>query len=415
MGGSLDFDEAPFSSGTAIQERSRKFEQQRGGMNMEKGAAREVQVTSGVETERGQISWDLSHPASPRFAVLTAASMVFLHGLVWAWIAWRRHQPIGHLLSYWDAAYYSSIAREGYHDALWAFYPAYPFLVRTVAKVLGTSEVQWVGALVSSALLLLFVLCCALAFRHETAAGLTPRTRLGWLCLLFAPASYTLHSHHTEALFLLLSFLSFFFSATKRPLLGGAFGALCAMTRNQGVFVCLTTTLLCAWGETGPRQRLRAALGSGLLCLAGVGGFLLFEKLAAGNALAFMDAQHDWTHANSPLTVLRTLVLANPWQSRDPANLVRYVCWWGLVLGSLGLMRIRPVLGLYGLLSMLVILLQGELVNTLRFTTPVFPLLFFLGDACARRSRVLQGLFLGVLFVGNLALTRSYGLGEWAY
>ena len=60
------------------------------------------------------------------------------------------------------------------------------------------------GSLLSSGLLLAFVAWAS--GRPQTDAPLVPRTGWGWFLFLFSPASYALHSHHTEGRFLLLSF-----------------------------------------------------------------------------------------------------------------------------------------------------------------------------------------------------------------
>ncbi|PTL77080.1 mannosyltransferase family protein [Vitiosangium sp. GDMCC 1.1324] len=360
---------------------------------------------------------DLTRPGTARFVAASAAAMVLLHVAIWRWIAFRRHQPFGHLLTYWDANYYTAIARDGYHSGLFVFYPAYPLTLRAIAIPLGITEFQWLGAAFSTVMFALFVfICFRVSQRDALPDWMTPRTRLGWLFFLFAPASYVFHSHHTESLFLLLSFLSFYFSGTRRPVGGGFFGALCALTRNQGVFVGLTTSLLAAWVETTPARRVRAFFVTGLLCLLGVLGFLAFQTVVAGSPFAFMQSQQQgWSHVDSVGGALKTFVFGNPWQSVDPHNVLWYVTWWVFLAGAVMISRRQPALGIYVALSLLVQLMQGEFVNTFRYAAPVFPLFFFLGDACARRPRWFQVIAVSVLVLINLATARHYGLGEWAY
>jgi Gpi18-like mannosyltransferase len=359
---------------------------------------------------------DLTRPGSVRFVSVSATAMVVMHLVIWKWIAFRRHQPFGHLLTYWDANYYTAIARDGYSGSLFAFYPAYPLTLRVLSKLLGITEIQWLGAAFSTVMFAVFVFVCVrVSQRDDLPARLTPSTRLGWLFFLFSPASYIFHSHHTEALFLLLLFLSFYFSGMKRPGWGGLFGAFCALTRNQGVFVGGMSALLAAWVETTPARRVRAFLVAGSLSLLGVLGFLTFQTVVAGSPFAFMDAQKGWTHVDSFGALLKTFVLGNPWQSIDPYNVLWYVSWWIFLIGAVLLARRQPALGLYAVICLVVQLFQGEFVNTFRFAAPLFPLFFFLGDGCARLPRWFQLVVVLGLFLLNVATARHYGLGEWAY
>jgi hypothetical protein len=372
--------------------------------------------TASPPTPRSRWLLDGSSPATSKFALTSALGVTAAHLALWGWAMARRHESFGSLLLHWDSGHYSAIATDGYSGKLWVFFPAYPFTVRALAWALRVSEVQWVGFGLSSFLFLAFVwLCGRAAARPELPAGLVPRTRLGWLFFLLGPASYVFHSHHTESLFVLLSFGAFFFAATRRPVAAGLFAAACLLTRNQGVFVGLAAALLAATVEAAPLRRVRALLVTAALAASGGVAFLVFQRLAAGSALAFLAAQRAWAHVDSPLGALETLVFGNPWQSTDAQNLLRYGAWWLFVGGSVALARRTPALGLYALLGFLVQLPQGELINTFRFAAPVFPLFFFLGDASARWPRWLQGLALVALGLINLDTARRYGVGLWAY
>jgi len=288
--------------------------------------------------------------------------------------------------------------------------------VRALASGLGVERVQVLGAVFSSVVFLGFVgLVGRVGEREDLPEGLVPRTRLGWLFLLLAPASYVFHSHHTESLFLLLSFLSLYCAATRRPVPAGLFAALCVLTRNQGVFVVAAASLLVALREVGPARRSRAFLLCGALGALGFVCFLLFEYLASGSALAFVEAQRGWHRAGSVAEVFKTFVFGNPWQNTRSPYLLRYGVYWVFLVGTAFLARRQPALGLYAALCLGVMLLQGEVANVYRFGTVVFPLLFFLGDRCARRPGWFQGVALLVLLSLNLATARGYALGRWAY
>ncbi|HEX8823188.1 MAG TPA: hypothetical protein VF794_24880 [Archangium sp.] len=346
----------------------------------------------------------------------SVAAVFAAHLALWLWVSWRTELPLTSLLNRWDSNHYSTIIREGYGGTLWAFFPLYPMTVRALAGVLDVERVQVLGAVLSTFLFLGFVgLVGRASTREDPPEGLVPRTRLGWLFFLLAPASYAFHSHHTESLFLLLSFLSLSFGASRRPVLAGLFAALCVPTRNQGAFVVAAASVLVALREEGPARRVKAFLLCGAVGALGVLGFLAFEFLASGSPLAFVEAQRGWHRAESVAEVFKTFVFGNPWQNTRSPYLLRYGVFWLFLVGAALLARRQPALGLYAALSMGVMLLQGDVANVYRYGTVVFPLLFSLGDRCARRPGWFQGVAVMVLVLLNLATARGYALGKWAY
>lgn len=362
--------------------------------------------------------WELGLGARVTHAFLFGSvALVFAaHLALWLWVSWRRELPLTDLLNRWDSNHYSTIIRDGYSGTLWAFYPLYPMTVRTLASVLGVERVQVLGAVLSSVIFLGFVgLVGRVGAREDLPEGLVPRTRLGWLFFVLAPASYVFHSHHTESLFLLLSFLALYFGALRRPVPAGLFAALCVLTRNQGVFVVAAASVLVALREVGSARRLRAFLLCGALGALGFVCFLAFEYLASGSALAFVEAQRGWHRAESVAAVFKTFVFGNPWQNTRGPYLLRYGVFWVFLIGTGFLARRQPALGLYAALSLGVMLLQGEVINVFRFGTVVFPLLVFLGDRCARRPVWFQGAVVLTVLLLNLATARGYALGRWAY
>lgn len=358
----------------------------------------------------------LGAPVSRAFLLGSAAAVFAAHVALWLWVSWSRGPAFLELLNRWDSNHYTNIIREGYSGELWAFFPLYPMTVRAVAGVLGVERVQVLGALLSSAAFLGFAwLVAGAREREEWPEGLVPRTRLGWLFFVLAPASYVFHSHHTESLFLLLSALALFSGAMRRPRWAGLFAGLCVLTRNQGAFVVLATAVLSAMCEQGRARRLRAFVVVGALGALGALGLLAFEYGASGTPLAFLNAQSGWHRADSVAAVFKTFVFGNPWQNPTAPHLLRYGVYWVLLLGTYFLVRRQPALGLYAALSLGVMLLQGEVANVFRFGTVVFPVLFFLGDRCARRPVWFQAVVVVALLALNLATARGYAVGRWAY
>ncbi|WP_434381363.1 hypothetical protein [Melittangium boletus] len=345
--------------------------------------------------------------------------MLLHHVGVWAVTSWREDIPPLALLDRWDSMLYSIIVAEGYQWPLWVYFPLYPGLVWLVRAALGGGlPPQVVGCGVSTLLLLAFVAWNTRWSRQGVLPPpLSPRTPWGWFLLLYGPASFSLHSHHTEALFLLLSFGALAFASR------GALGPtvllcmLCVWTRNQGCLVAITAALLLAGNASTWRERLLRFGTVGMGALLSFGGLLFFEWRMAGDPLAFMHAQTEWRYVDSVWGAIRGIWFGNPWHATGVPLWMKlrhgYAALW--LVAALALGRRHRALGLYVLLSLLIMLPQGDLGNAFRYSTVLFPLLFLVGDWLAERP-VWVRWTVAVLIVGlNQAVTHAYAVEVWAY
>ncbi len=343
------------------------------------------------------------------------------HGLLWFWITRKYNTPWDKLLNGWDAAHYSEIVQQGYQGANWAFLPLYPLLVQGWALVTGLLSVpQVAGTLLSSLIFLLWVGVVVWLQAHPKSAdaiqaGLLPSTSWGWLLFLVSPGSFIFHSHHTESLFLLLSYLAFAAAVFRYPAVATILAGVCGLTRNQGLFVLLCTALIIAnQGGDRPAQIRRFLL----VCGGGLAIFLLFplyQYWQTGNPVLWLQMQKEWSHATSWQSVLKTFWFGNPWQNTRFGSLLHHGIYGLLIVGTVLLWRLSRPLAVYSALSLLVIPLQGELVNAFRFGAVLFSVWFVLGD---RLSRCPIWIKLGamVLMVAlNLSVVWSYGIGRWSY
>jgi hypothetical protein len=347
---------------------------------------------------------------------LTALMLAHHFGL-WAWTSLRRGFGLLTALDRWDSHLYSVIITEGYDPALRAFLPLYPGLVWLVRAALGGQlPPQVLGSVLSTLCLLAFTAWVARrGLQPELASPLTPRTLWGWFFFLYSPASFALHSHHTEGLFVLLSFGALISAWDGRVLRAALFAALCVWTRNQGVFVAVTAATLLAM-QPGPwRSRLgRFALVSGV-AFASFLGFLTFQWMTTGDALAHMHAQQNWHHASSLWGAIRGLWFGNEWHKPGWWLGLRNLFAAVLLAASVALLRKKSPLGAYGVLSLVVMLPQGDLGNAFRFGAVLFPLLFLVGDWLAARPAWLRwGVALLTLWL-NHKVTHSFSIGSWAY
>lgn len=157
------------------------------------------------------------------------------------------HGFVGRLLSpwaHWDGVWFVRIAADGYaaHTSSEAFFPLYPLLVRAVAAGVGDHVVA--GLIVSlvcysGAMIVLFRLV---------------RTELGsevalWSVVLLSvfPTALFFQAVYSEALFLLLTLLAFWWARGGRWALAGLAGMLAVLTRSSGLLLLAPLALL--WWE----------------------------------------------------------------------------------------------------------------------------------------------------------------------
>jgi hypothetical protein len=347
-----------------------------------------------------------------------AALLLVHHFGLWAWTSWRRDLPPLSLLDRWDSHHYSTLVLDGYTWPLWAFLPLYPALVGGVRSALGgTLPPQVVGTVLSSLCLLGFVAWNQRAARQGALPeGLTARTPWGWFAFLYAPASFALHSHHTEGLFLLLSFGALVLASRGQLLPSALLVALCVFTRNQGCLVAIAAALLVALREPSWRRRWMRFVAMGSLGALAFGGMLFFEWRASGDPLMFLKAQREWNHVDSLWGAVRGLWFGNPWHRGFSGWLaLRHVLGAVWLVAGVALWRRSRALSVYVLLSLLVMLPQGDLGNAFRFGAVLFPMMFFVGDwLAARPGPVRWGVALLMVWL-NHKVTHAYAIGSWPY
>lgn len=353
-----------------------------------------------------------------RVALGLTAVMLGYHAGLWAWTAYKRGIPALELLDRWDSGLYSTIVSRGYEWPLWAFLPLYPGTVWSVRALLGGAlPPQVVGCAVSTLLLLGFAAWAGRFAEREQGAGspLTPGTVWGWFFLLFSPASFALHSHHTEALFLLLSFGALACAWDGRVGWAAVLAGLGVWTRNQGVFLSITAALVLAARESTWRGRLTRFFTVGAVGLAFYAGLLAFEWRMAGDPVIHLRAQGRWNHVESIGAAVQVLWRGNAWGQPAGSQWQRDVFAVLLLAASVALLRRSRALGIYGLLSLVVMLPQGDLGNAFRFGAVLFPQLFLIGDFVARRPAWVRYPAAALFLLLNHQVTHGFAIGNWVY
>jgi hypothetical protein len=300
-----------------------------------------------------------------------------------------------------DAWFYRQIAATGYEtptsDAVpkntWAFFPAYPLLLRA----LGGSSDRWfwiLSVLVSNGALLAALFAVAAAGRAMGAAD-DDAERAVWYIALF-PTSYFFSLPMTESLFLLLSAGSFLAAARQRWPVASILGGLAAATRVIGI--CLLPALLLL-----PLQRRQRLSTQHLWLLAiplSLVAFVTYLYVHTGDPLAFVHAQTLWGRSPSGRFAMAFpnsgLAVSKPWNfvalNAAAAALMIAAGIWFLV-------RRQWSYAAYTLLSAAVPLSSGSLQSMARYALVDFPLFYWLAaiGRTPTRDRALTTVFVILL------------------
>jgi hypothetical protein len=203
----------------------------------------------------------------------------------------------------WDAGFYETIARVGYHplgrESL-RFFPLVPILTHALAWLPGLDDgaallvVANVAAFVATALLFVLV-------RRETGDAVVAQRSLFILSL--GPAAFVLVMGYAESTLLCLSIGCFLAlrraGAGRQPrfLLAGLLGFAGALTRPVGVFLALVVAveLVRWWVRLDRRQRV-AGLAATVAPLIGLVAFGLWARHEVGDFWAPLSVQLESSH-----------------------------------------------------------------------------------------------------------------------
>jgi hypothetical protein len=143
----------------------------------------------------------------------------------------------------------------------------------------------------------------------------------------------------------------------------------------------------------------------------------LYQYLMTGDPFLAQKSQGDWTSARGVGDMIQTLLLGN---SKDPweyLTRVRHPWFIGfLIAAGVYLKSTRDyALAVYFLGCILAMLLQGTVSNLFRYTLILVPLIFFVGDALAKKSPRAGLLLILASLYFHAELTWNYGVRRWPY
>ncbi len=202
----------------------------------------------------------------------------------------------GNIFSMWsnfDGSRYLDIAQNGYGyqrktNADYAFYPVYPWLVRSFSFLGGYLSSGLIISHASFVLALYFLYkLILLDFKSKIAKSTI------YLLLLF-PTAFFFGSVYTESVFLLLVILSFYFARKNNFFLACAMAGIASATRVTGIFLW-PALIYEFWLLYGKDKKFEINPSSIWLSLPPIGliSFLRYQFLQTGDLFFFIKYQTD--------------------------------------------------------------------------------------------------------------------------
>ncbi|WP_397600151.1 hypothetical protein [Silvanigrella sp.] len=343
----------------------------------------------------------------------------FLHHFsLWVLTIHSKDLTYQNALSNWDAAWYNSIINDGYNEKSIAFYPLYPFIIKVISILLPFQiPAQFIGTVFSSILFIIFniFILKVINNRENHPKWLIPQTKYGYFFFLFAPSSYIFHSSHTESLYLLLSFLAFYYT-NKNWILASALAGLCALTKNQGIFLSIAIAWMIINSQEKISDKIKKFILSGLISFSFYSIFLIYQYISFSNPFAFLDAQKHF----SSLTLSFSGYFKSFFEIIKFKELSRFSIYESIyfhilfILNFLLFKKSKPVF-FYSLFCILITPSVFSLMNAFRYTIFIFPLLFTVGDFLSKRNIIFLILLTIFLIYLNHQMTRNYVLSRWSY
>lgn len=213
----------------------------------------------------------------------------------------HNHGTFANAMCKWDCKWYLTIIESGYDHGLrikpqiwkglanWAFFPLYPNLIAIISKVTNLDTVN-VGIIFNQICIFIAVIFfyCFLRLTFDDL-----NSRFGVVLLTFSPFSVYFASLYTEALFIMLSIIGFYYLKTNRGYITGLLGGLLSATRPVGMMFCIPIFI----NFIRKNRPIKELLITLCLSISGLVIFMMFLHFRAGDFLAFDHIQKGWGRA----------------------------------------------------------------------------------------------------------------------
>lgn len=320
----------------------------------------------------------------------------------------------------YDGEHYLYIAKWGYQEFKFAFFPFLPLLIYLVNRLTGISHLA-AGILINN-----LAFFAALAIIYKTIL-LDYDEKIALKSLFFLaifPVSFYFGAVYTESLYLLLTSLSFYFARKANWTKAGTLGYLAGITRLQGV--ALIPGLLIEWWQQNSKPSLKKFLkskaffiffiGLGIITYAvylqvRYGDFLLFQKnmtIWRQNNFVF-PLQAIWRYLKILFLFPRKAELVY-WRSvLELSSMVLY-----FTLSFYVLLKIRLSYGVFMIISLLIPACTGTFESFPRYILHLFPAFLAIALLTSKSKKIFWAttiIFIILGFIFTACFTRGYFIG----
>jgi hypothetical protein len=322
----------------------------------------------------------------------------------------------------WDSGWYMSIIFNGYTaggelhatKSNIAFYPLYPYLVRSLLLLLPSRFRTPEVALLAGVLLSNVLLLAALVLLHKLVRSLFSDEALARrtvLYLLLFPTGFFLSCFYTESLFLFLSVAALYAASRKSWAVAAFLGGLLALTRPQGILISAPLAWVVLESAGWKPRGIRWDAAWLLLVPVSLSLFLLYGYLLTGDPIATFHVRAAWGHRFS----LSWHTFSHPIHYNaflTPIDCALTVGFFLLALASMFMLPSASY-GLYALLLVSPLLFLGTFASGARYCVAAFPVLILAARLGKRPScdLLITVLFLTLQMLLMVAWCRFYWVG----
>lgn len=286
----------------------------------------------------------------------------------------------------WDSGWYLSIAKQGYYfidqTTNAVFFPFYPLLIRYLGNITNLDYLL-AGLIISQ--LAIFI---ALLYFYKLIK-IDYQENIAWSSLIFLlifPTAIFFTLVYTEALFICLVIMAFYYARQKQWPLVGIIGFFITLTKPWGVALLLPLIIEYYQTINFSIKKTDKELGYLLLMPLGLILYTQFLKIKFGSYLIFISGQKSW-HVDNAYNFWLTFknyfnnififISDNPaFQTAITLDLIFLI--FGLIASGYIFFRIRKSYGIYTLLTCLIPALSGIFVSMSRYLLVAFPIYIML-------------------------------------